>query len=43
MDTIPANTPQWEFSTAALPPAMYHYVVQAPTGSRFDGKLSIVR
>lgn len=40
---VPANTPQWEFSTTALAPAMYHYMVQGPTGSRFAGKLSIVR
>jgi hypothetical protein len=40
---VPAYTPRWEFSTAALAPAMYHYRVRGPSGKVFDGKLSIIR
>lgn len=40
---VPAYTPHWEFSTAALAPAMYHYRVRGPSGKVSDGKLSIIR
>lgn len=40
---VPAFTPRWEFSTAALAPAMYHYRVRGPSGNVTDGKLSIIR
>lgn len=40
---VPAYTPRWEFSTAALAPAMYHYRVRGPSGKVSDGKLSIIR
>lgn len=40
---VPAYTSHWEFSTAALAPAMYHYRVRGPSGKVSDGKLSIIR
>jgi hypothetical protein len=40
---VPAYTPRWEFSTAALAPAIYHYRVRGPSGKKYDGKLSIIR
>lgn len=39
---VPAHTPRWVFSTAALAPAMYHYRVRSPSGKVFNGKLSII-
>lgn len=41
--TVPAFTPRYAFSTAAMAPAMYHYRVRAPLGMENHGKLSIVR
>lgn len=40
---VPDYTPRWEFSTAALAPAMYHYRLRGPSGKVSDGKLSIIR
>ncbi|MDX9750628.1 MAG: hypothetical protein RBT71_06070 [Flavobacteriales bacterium] len=41
--SIPIETPRFDFSTASLAPALYHYQVRGPAGVLGNGKLTIVR
>lgn len=40
---VPIEMPRLAFSTASLPPALYHYQVRGPSGVLGLGKLTIVR
>lgn len=40
---LPVETMQYEFSTGALSPALYHYQVRGPSGLIGRGKLTIIR